>query len=336
MKNTPSISRFVVSVVMLFALVAASSIAIIKTVPVVGHDYFATFSTKHSRLWSLEGPKLVIVGGSNATFSFASEVLERELEVGVVNMGLHVSLGMQFMLREVHGKIAPGDIVILSPEYEQFVGEYMYGDHVLGELVLRETRALAFMETPSQFLQVLTALPIVTRNAVISNLHPDRVLDPMYLTSGFNKYGDIEISMPAKTGGKLRFPALRPEDLNQEAISSIAEFSRRVRAEGGECFLSYPSVPDTMYRRNAAFFSRLHTALSAERDIIILGTPAEQTHPDSFCYDTHYHLRTKAMRIANTEFIAKRLRNHPSYLVHTRESAAKPISEDPPIIHAGS
>ncbi len=86
--------------------------------------YLGAAIDKHNRLAQQPAPRVVFVGGSNLAFGLDSAEIERSLGYGVVNMGLDLSLGLDFMLREIEPFLARGDVVVISPEYEEFIDMY--------------------------------------------------------------------------------------------------------------------------------------------------------------------------------------------------------------------
>ncbi len=61
-------------------------------------------------------PRLIILGGSGAHHSLDSEVLEQELGMSVLNMGLDGPVGLNVILPSILKAVRPGDIVLLIPE----------------------------------------------------------------------------------------------------------------------------------------------------------------------------------------------------------------------------
>src|ERR1700739_1843921 len=84
------------------------------------NDYFASLIDKHNRLKQAGNNRLIFVGGSNLNFGINSEEIEKELNLPVVNLGLHAGLGLDFILNEAMSEIKQGDIVVLSIEYELY------------------------------------------------------------------------------------------------------------------------------------------------------------------------------------------------------------------------
>lgn len=65
----------------------------------------------------IEAPqRLLITGGSGAHHSINSEILEQELGIPVMNMGLDGPVGLNVILPSVLKAVRPGDIVLLIPE----------------------------------------------------------------------------------------------------------------------------------------------------------------------------------------------------------------------------
>lgn len=71
---------------------------------------------KYELLNSVEGEKLVVIGGSSVAFGLESSALEREIDMPVVNFGLYANLGTKLMLDLSRSGIGDGDVVVVAPE----------------------------------------------------------------------------------------------------------------------------------------------------------------------------------------------------------------------------
>ena len=94
------------------------SVAIITLgVSAVYDDTFVgELGEKYERLNSVEGEKLVVIGGSSVAFGLESGELEREMGMQVVNFGLYANLGTKLMLDLSRSGIGEGDIIVVAPE----------------------------------------------------------------------------------------------------------------------------------------------------------------------------------------------------------------------------
>src|SRR4051812_36376231 len=63
-------------------------------------------------------PRVVILGGSGALFGVDAELMERKLGVPCVNLAVHAGLGTRYLLARARRDLRPGDVVVLTPEYQ--------------------------------------------------------------------------------------------------------------------------------------------------------------------------------------------------------------------------
>ena len=84
--------------------------------PVYEETFVGELGEKYDRLNSLDGEKIVVVGGSSVAFGLDSAALEREVGMPVVNFGLYANLGTKLMLDLSRSGVGEGDIIVLAPE----------------------------------------------------------------------------------------------------------------------------------------------------------------------------------------------------------------------------
>ena len=81
---------------------------------------------------SIEGEKIVVIGGSSVAFGLDSALMEKELGRPVVNFGLYAAIGNVAMMELSMDAIGEGDIVILAPETDpQSLSTYFGTDMIL-------------------------------------------------------------------------------------------------------------------------------------------------------------------------------------------------------------
>jgi hypothetical protein len=61
--------------------------------------------------------RIFLVGGSGTHYSVDATQIERDLGRPTINFGLHAGLGLNAILAALDGQVAPGDTVVLMPEY---------------------------------------------------------------------------------------------------------------------------------------------------------------------------------------------------------------------------
>jgi hypothetical protein len=78
--------------------------------------FLAALELKIDRIESVEGPKIIIVGGSSVPFGVDTKLMEEMLGMPVVNFGLYATLGTKLMIDLSREYINEGDIVVIAPE----------------------------------------------------------------------------------------------------------------------------------------------------------------------------------------------------------------------------
>ena len=76
---------------------------------------------KLARGASIDGPKLVILAGSNGPYSHRCETIEPILGMPCVNGGVAVGIGLDYLFARWQPLLHPGDIVYLPMEEAQYV-----------------------------------------------------------------------------------------------------------------------------------------------------------------------------------------------------------------------
>ena len=66
------------------------------------------------------GPRVMVAGGSNITFSFSAALLSDYTPNRAFNFGTHAGLDLGYILELVEAEARPGDTLVLALEYEHF------------------------------------------------------------------------------------------------------------------------------------------------------------------------------------------------------------------------
>ena len=113
--------------VLIFTLLALFAIAVpFLITPAIAmlspsvYDYTLNggLDEKYDRLTSIDGEKIIVVGGSSVAFGLDSKKLESYTGMPVVNFGLYADLGTKLMLDLSRDGIGKGDVVVLAPELD--------------------------------------------------------------------------------------------------------------------------------------------------------------------------------------------------------------------------
>ncbi len=266
-------------------------------------DYMGGVIAKHARLHALGSPKVIVIGGSNATFGIDSEVLERALCKPVVNMTIHASLGFRFMVDEIKGSLGKGDLVIAAPEHSGYSAPVKDNDiHML--TVDRYPAALDLLpwyRRPRILLGIMVMRAQGAWKILIGEWKNDDP-HPVYRASGFNERGDL-ISHhgmpPRELSSQQRIGHFRP--MFGDGFWPIAqELADSVRVHGARLVFVWPVIARTSYR------PEFHEAIGKglrEHGFTMVGSSDDYSMPDSAFHDTHYHLRPAGRQLRTERLV---------------------------------
>ena len=270
-------------------------------VPYRQDGYLAANLDKMRLLKATPSPKLVFIGGSNLAFGLDSAEIKKAFAVPVVNMGLQGGLGLKYLLDQATPYLKWGDIVVVVPEYEQFVGTTFWGQSVLIDVV-----DLANDWSPLEDMPVLTlARYLLDRNATIFHYPWPQVPIPKdgtrfrYARWGFNLDGDETSHLSFPSRKHIDSSALISDDINHAAISYLHDFIAMNATKGITTLVACPCLMRSCYLRNATIINAIAGAID-KKSMHARLTPEYFIFNDDLFFDTVYHLNKKG-REQNTE-----------------------------------
>lgn len=303
------IDRFVWSGVAFLVLVLGLLAAVaVWGPPLSRNDYMGAMRTKHARLAALEGPRTIIVGGSNAAFGIDSERLEEAFGRPVANMALHASLGLGFMVNEVKDELRKGDLVLLVPEYSQY-RDAVRTEQVLYSLLDQHPQALSYVD-PLDRPQLVLAYGVRKLQAGVSTLYgaSPGVWDTVYTVSGFDQRGDmlahLDRPAPGFTPDTTAKAPKKQAEVDPAFWRITDELVQRAQAVGAQVVLCWPAFAGS--QGSDRWIAKVQGSAGAE-PLARVGVPEDYLFADSLFYDTPSHL-TASGRALRTERLVRDLR----------------------------
>ncbi|MBD3882059.1 hypothetical protein IFO70_09845 [Phormidium tenue FACHB-886] len=263
----------------------------------VEDGFMAGTLDKHALLQQQPSPRLIFVGGSAFAFGNNSEYIAQQVgaQYHPINMGLHAGLGMQYMLNEIQNGLKPGDVVVLSFEYENFV-DFPPGPKDVSDVL--EARWQNVQYVPLNYLPALLDKGLVNGGGILrrslQSLTGEINREPFYQRSTFNKYGDVvgHYELPSLTeevasdGKTFEF---QPQAI-QQAVQYMNDFYAVAKAKDVKVVYVYPPLVDRLLLKSQPEIQKIESALSNELKFPVLDRPADVAYPDSYYFDTRYHL----------------------------------------------
>lgn len=289
-------SRKLILKILIFLGLLALTIAIVMIIPVNRPDHFLLASIdKENRLYQVQSPKIVIVGGSNTIFNVDSEALYRSTGYEVVNMGLHAGLGLMLLLNEIEPAVNSGDVIIIMPEYAQFYRNLFFGGRIVTRILTLNPGLFKYINTRQQYFEIMKGLGLETRSKIVYLLGKSAD-EETYNRSAFNRYGDLEAKLvgdkPVEKLARESYGIRELDELNREAIDKLNEFYSRMKFKHVKVFMAPPAVPVEKFAGNHLQLNDLNQYLKKNLDIPTLFTPKTALMPSNYFYDTYYHLNT--------------------------------------------
>jgi hypothetical protein len=256
-------------------------------------------NTKDSMLAAVPEPRIILLGGSNLSLGINSREMEDSLHRRPINTGTHAALGLIYMMDNTARFIKEGDIIVVSPEYDQFYGDFAYGGYELLVTTFDVDRSSLGLLSAKQWMNLYAYIP----KYAITKLNPMKYRKEkhsiLYYENSFNEYGDVTLHW--NWPGRVVLPLEINGDLNQSVFEALKTFEGEVTKKKAKMFVTFPGFQESSYKHNLNKVKEVEATLR-KMNFDILGTAAEYKINDSLMFDTPYHLRGTA-----TEYRTKRL-----------------------------
>ncbi len=271
--------------------------------PQYNETFVGVLDEKIELLEELEGPKIVVVGGSSVAFGLDSELLSSYTGMPVVNFGLYAALGTKLMLDLSSGRVGEGDVVVIAPELDsQTLSLYFNSDTTLRALD-GSPEYLRDIPIEHTFSLLSSTWSLATEKlGYIADGNPPRP-DGIYRASSFNSFGDVSAKRAENIMLNYYDPqapvSLCEDILDDEFVDYLNDYIKECRRRGASVYFSFCPVnemalddsSDTAEER--AEFS---TALREALDCPIISEIEEYVLEAGYFYDTNFHLNTAGAR----------------------------------------
>lgn len=295
----------------LIALAASTFLTVLSIAVLIPDqtDYAEVSNLKHQRLASLEGPKIVLVGGSNLAYGIESDVIEHETGCQVANMGMNGWFGVRFMLAEVKPDLNSGDIVVIAFEWDNY-GKSADGSGKDLLAVSKANPSVLNHFTPKQLGMAAQNLPFVAQSKVrrvswdtisaigsviIDNEPETDIVAEVESLGNFDAQGDlhghegVEFDRPVDLDGD----DLTVSGLYLTNIELIKAFAREMSARGVTVIMSFTPTAQPYYDEQHEMINRAHDLLTSGKDAVTAPRPpGAYVFDPSYFFDTLYHLKT--------------------------------------------
>ncbi len=250
-------------------------------------------------------PKLIVTGGSGAHYTINSDLLTKELDRPVVNLGIDGPVGLDVILASVLDTVKPGDVVLLIPEY-LILGEQeddiedgfgpksgMFGVAIgqpgLGGVPPKRLALETLQLGVPSLRQSVKAMVDIAEEGQLAGYYDGPLTergDPIETKLREGEWWPLEIKAPASS----------------HALARIEQFREEVEAKGGALILSIPWIyGDVEGEQTLENVQNIADAFADIAPTIVdLETLNVQATPALFA-DTQYHLTPEGREVRSQQ-----------------------------------
>jgi hypothetical protein len=260
---------------------------------------------KHERLKSAISPRMILIGGSNLLFGIDSTMIEQQTGYNPVNMGLIGGLRIDYITNEIREQLWPGDLVVMSLEYNTLNAERNTDESqvIMGVATQRpdNLRNLSWSQWKTLLDRgAVEYLGVVFRQAVSSISERERDDGEPIIVQDMNVYGDLTryhdpAVKPRKQNNQNTLVKIKPEMVRAN-VARLNRFIAECRSRGVDVAFAYPPISRTHYQNGIQLARRFHRLLRDELDAIVICTPEDVVFDDRDFIGLSYHLRGTAVQ----------------------------------------
>lgn len=266
--------------------------------------YLASIKHKELRLQDSSGERIIIIGGSNILFGIDSKLIETTFGRPVVNMGLHAGLNYHFLLNQINNYVQKGDMLIVIPEHTNYFNPCRISEASLQTITIQPKSLFYFQKYYWYELGLKSLIYRVKKNIESFQLPSSWFLpkNNLYSVNGINEYGDQINHLNKKLKRPLRgtpivFSSCNFDDCFLDKTADLVKFTKK---EDIDLFFSFPSTAASFYDEQ---FGTCFSEKLQELDIKLLGSEEAFVYPDTYFFDTMYHLNKEGRTTRTTQLI---------------------------------
>lgn len=252
---------------------------------------------KNNLLKNTPNPRLIFVGGSNLAYGLDSKRIKDSLHINPINTGVHVNIGLKYMLVNTLQFVKPGDILILSVEYQEFYGNLTNGE---GELLSLVTDIVPQSKKLLDYQQVFTLVKLWPEYAQ-SKLRPILLFYKFpkneeigrYDRAAFNTFGDATAHWKLPGENPKPYPAIT-DQINNDAFEDLIDFRNIIKSKKAKLYITFPGYQKSSYQKSITQIMQVKEVLKETR-FLFISSPEKYVIPDSLIFDTPYHLTKKGV-----------------------------------------
>ncbi len=295
--NSNKLKFFLLKLFIIFLFIIVFCISIM---PQYSEHYTASLIDKVERLENIEEAKVVLLGNSNLAFGINSQLMEEELKMPVVNMGLHAGLGNSFHEEMARINVCEGDIYVLC--HTDYGESRELVDPVLAWIVLENNWNLWQILRTEDILPMIKAYPQYLRKCLDLYINENGNLkaEGVYFRDSFNEYGDVAYE---REENEYEFTEVIPASVSDDTVTEINELTKWLEERGAHLVIAAYPIGAGEKTVDASEFIALQEELESKMDCMVISNFIDYMYEYRFFYDTEWHLTSEGADMRTRQLV---------------------------------
>ncbi|RYE27029.1 MAG: hypothetical protein EOP42_19860 [Sphingobacteriaceae bacterium] len=260
---------------------------------------------KNQLLKSIASTRIIFVGGSNLAYGLDSKTIQDSLYIHPINTGIHINIGLKYMLQNTLQYIKPNDVIVISAEYQQFFGDLADGEGELFSIVTDVVPQSRKLLDYKQYFKLFKLIPEFAQSKLQPRFlflkYPQDTLTGRYDRKAFNQFGDAIAHWKLSAENPKPYPKITTP-FNEDILQMLIQFRKKLDLKKAQLYFTFPGYQASSFKINYNQIKQVQQKLKAHK-FILISTPEEYIIPDSLIFDTPYHLIKKGVDLRTSLLI---------------------------------
>lgn len=280
--------------------------------PVYEDTFVGELGEKYERLNSLDGEKIVVVGGSSVAFGLDSAALEREVGMPVVNFGLYANLGTKLMIDLSRSGVGEGDIIVLAPEMNDQTLSLYFNSETTMQALDGNFKMLASIDSDNYEALIGASWGFAADKLgyTLGGKVPEN--SGAYAKKWFNAYGDNTYDRPYNVMSTVAKTITLDYNYNaedgllseyEEFIDYVNEYVEFCTGKGATVYFSFPPMNKaslTDYNTEESIYA-FYENLSSSLHCKVISNVNDYIMDEGYFFDSEFHLNNAGVNIRTAQ-----------------------------------
>ena len=300
--------KFIFKVCLFMTILTLITIALLLfNFYVVSNQNLYTFTSsiidKVDRLKSINEPKIVLTGNSNLAFGINSELIEKKLNMKVVNLGLHGDFDNIFHENMAKENLNSGDIVVLchtSYDTDGLINDY----NLAWTTIEKHTELYKFIDKKDYYNMFISMFQYAKKSTYqwITNSGNERKKG-QYSRDAFNQYGDVVKRNKPLNPKSIFKGSMSVPKLNADTINRLNSYNDYIKSKGAYLVISYAPIGFGEKTPSSDKYESFEETLKNSLNAKLISHYSDYFIPYEYFLDTKNHLTEEGVNIRTKQLI---------------------------------